>query len=335
MEYSLIYIQANEKLGRTIREYLLKEDLEVLVAQSAAQAFEILEARRVALILMDSYIPDMRQRDLIDMLCSKYPKVILNICMDMADPTYLASVSAKPNVWKIHVPPLSIEKMVEGVLSSVDRMCIEKDFSDREASIREEEIKFEQTLANLKATLKRQQYSYNTIKPFFDAMLEGFYTKSGLDEKCRNLLRESAKKMLLLQTTASLKTGDLGNTISEALRTIYTIETMDMQNKHIEIENIDNCLKGEVNKKTLGNIVFSVWFSCLAELLECNEISVNVDSRYLSSDKCEFTVEILSENHQYDEKIHEMIIGTLLLTCKEALRQIVSGSRRYTLIFEL
>lgn len=329
MGYSLIYVQSNDVLGRTIKEYLDAEDLEVIIASNAQETFNILRDRKISIMLVDSYIPDMRHRDFIDRICSEYPEIVLNVCMDLSDNNYLNVVSMKENVWKMHVPPFSIEKIVEGVEATRDRLYIADDYISRRKSFENEEKELEKTLERLKASLVRQKYSYNVIAPFFNALLDGFAAKSQMDDKIKNVMCAAAKKMLTLQTTSVIKSDNLTEVIAN------NINEIGKEKKAVVLDTIDNCIIKDIPKKILVDIVFAIWLSVYYESLSNENLSVEISSRYISSVRCEFVVKISGNIMDEEEPVREKLMSLLMAITNRVKAGAEEKAKIYTFVFDL
>lgn len=284
---SILYVQENETIAKTIKDQMDHDEVEFLVASSAKDAFVIFEERKIVLTLVDANIPDMKLRDFVDKCCIEYPEMLLNVCMDVPDAKYIFDISGRGNVKKIFLPPWKVEDVVKGIKETVDVAYIDNDLLRRQEEFAKEEAQFEKTLANLKASLVKQQYSYNKIAPFFNKCLESFVMESRYGIEVKKLVIMTCSAALKLGTTVKIQTLNLSDCIRQ------NIEEACAGNDNVIIDGIDNCLIGDVPKHILARIVLcNRMLAHMVSLISDTKVNtgnskkavINVDSRYLSTD---------------------------------------------------
>ncbi len=286
VDKSILYLQANERIADNLKGRFNDEGIEFIHVGSAAEVFEILKEREFYLILTDGYIPDMRVHDFVNKCEKEYPDIILDVCMDLTDPQYVPMIVNKECVRKVFLPPWNIEDIVEGVKASIDEAFIHRDLVRRIAELKNDEQTFADTIDKLKTSLLKQQYSYNKIAPFFNHVLDAFLRRRDMGGTYNAFVRRSCDKMLRLQTTSYFKVGDLGKIIydnmSEAVK----------KNEKITIGDVKSCLYGEVPRSAMADLTFSLWILALTEGFKCESATLTVDSRYVTSKKCEYKLSV-------------------------------------------
>lgn len=288
MQETILYLQANEQIAKSIKNEFDPDSIEVLTAISAEEAFVVYNERQVTLTLVDTFVPDMKLKDFIDKCANEYPDMILNVCVDIDDSGFIGNLTRRRNVKKIHTVPWEIAEIVEGVNASIDAALITRDFYRRKAEIEQEEAEFEATLSRLKESLKRQQYSYNTLEPFLNGILKSFEEKSSKDSKLIGFMNICCEKMLKLQTTTTIKPEILGKTIEEC------ITELAKEFGDLSLGEFDNCIFGDVPKNRLADIVFCVWLCVYLEAIRGKRGRIDIYSRYITSSKCEIKVVLRS-----------------------------------------
>ena len=289
METSILYLQANEGIASNLKERFNAEGIEFINAASAAQAFELLAEREFYLTLSDGYIPDMRVHDFVDRCAREYPDMILDVCMDLTDPKYVPMIVNEDCVRKVFLPPWNIEDIVEGVKASIDEAHIHMDLVRRINELKNDEKTFAETIDRLRKSLLRQQYSYNKIAPFFNRVLDAFLKRRDLGSTYSSFVKKSCDKMLRLQTTAYFK-------ISELRNIIYDNMTEAVKNKeNVNIGDVKSCLYGEVPRSAMAELTFALWILAIVEGFKCEKATLNVDSRYVTSKKCEYKLSVIGE----------------------------------------
>ncbi|MCR5687382.1 MAG: hypothetical protein K6G58_05115 [Lachnospiraceae bacterium] len=286
MDKSILYLQANERIASNLKGRFNDEGIEFIYAASAAQAFELLSEREFCLTLSDGYIPDMRVHDFV-MKCSRdYPDMILNVCMDLTDPKYVPMIVNEPCVRKVFLPPWNIEDIVEGVKASIDEAFIHRDLIRRMTDLENDERSFAEMVERLKASLLRQQYSYNKMAPFFNRVLDAFLKRKNFGEAYAAFMRRSCDKMLRLQTTEYFKTADLK-------RIIYDNMTEAVgANSGVTVGEVKSCLYGEAGRHSMADLTFALWLLAVIEGNKCDSAVLTVDSRYVTSKKCEYKLTV-------------------------------------------
>ena len=92
--------------------------------------------------------------------------------------------------------------------------------------------------------------------------------------------------MLRLQTTAYFK-------ISELKNIIYDNMTDALKNKEgVNVGEVKSCLYGEVPRSAMADLTFALWILAVVEGFKCDTATLNVDSRYVTSKKCEYKLTV-------------------------------------------
>ena len=286
MDKSILYLQANERIANNLKGRFNDEGIEFIHAASAEQVFELLQEREFYLVLSDGFIPDMRVHDFVQKCAREYPDVILNVCMDLADPKYVPMIVNEECVRKVFLPPWNIDDIVEGVKASMDEAYIHRDLVRRINELKSDEQAFADTLERLKFSLKRQQYSYNKIAPFFNRVLDAFLKRRDLDDTYIDFVKRSCDKMLRLQTTAYFRVSDLKDIIRDNM-----IEALG-KNDRVNIGEVKSCLYGDVARFAMADLTFSLWLLTVVEGYKCERATLDVDSRYVTSKKCEYRLSV-------------------------------------------
>ena len=287
MDKSILYLQANERIANNLKGRFNDEGIEFIHAGSAAEVFELLEQREFYLTLTDGFIPDMRVHDFVSKCSRDYPDMILDVCMDLTDPKYVPIIVNEPAVRKVFLPPWNIDDIVEGVKASIDEAFIHRDLVRRINELNNDEKVFAGTIDQLKHSLLRQQYSYNKIAPFFNRVLDAFLRLKGMGETYSNFVKRSCDKMLRLQTTAALKPEDLKKILYDNMADAVK------KNEKVSIGEVKSCLYGEVPRSAMADLVFSLWILAVIEGVKCEQAVISVDSRYVTSRKCEYKLSVV------------------------------------------
>ena len=282
MDKSILYLQANERIANNLKGRFADEGIEFIHVSSAAEVFEILTEREFYLTLTDGFIPDMRVHDFVSKCAREYPDMILDVCMDLTDPKYVPMIVNEPVVRKVFLPPWNIDDIVEGVKASIDEAFIHRDLVRRIKELENDERVFAETIDQLKKSLLRQQYSYNKIAPFFNRVLDAFLRLKDMGEMYSNFVKRSCDKMLRLQTTAAFKPEDLKTIISDNMSDAVT------KNPNVRIGEVKSCLYGDVPRSAMADLTFSLWILAVVEGVKCEQATLSVESRYVTSRKCEY-----------------------------------------------
>ena len=281
--FSILYIQANGDIAKTVKEHFPAAECEFLIADSGEMAFTICEERKIFLIIVDSNIPDMKQPDFIKKCMEKYPSVYYAVCLDHIDISQISSITANPNVKKLFIAPWDIDEMVDEIMDTYDAYKIKQDFKDREAQLESDEYGFDQTLRHLKASLVRQKYSYNKLNPLFDKTLQAFIQRNTVNVRTADFIRMVCRKILLLETTATVNNDNL-----EKMMKMAVAEISDKYKLEYRIDELHSCIETEISRNGMANIVYLMYLMAGYEATKGVEATLSFNSRFLS----ESTVEI-------------------------------------------
>ncbi|HOO28036.1 MAG TPA: hypothetical protein PLU43_06190, partial [Lachnospiraceae bacterium] len=109
MEKNILYIQSNEDVAESFREKFAERGIELIVAASASEAFQVMREREITLLLIDINIPDMRLRNLVEVCTRDFPGVILNVCVDVLSPLLITKLVNRHRIHKIFVAPWNVD----------------------------------------------------------------------------------------------------------------------------------------------------------------------------------------------------------------------------------
>ena len=286
MDKSILYLQANERIADNLKGRFNDEGIEFIHASSAEQAFELLQEREFYLMLTDGFIPDMKVYELVKKCAKEYPDMVLDVCTDLTDEKYIPMIVNEDCVRKVFLPPWNIEEIVDGVKASMDEARIHRDLVRRIEELRSDEKVFADTLETLKTALVKQQYSYNKIAPFFNRVLDAFLHRRDMGEVYNSFVKKSCDKMLRLQTTSYFKVSELKNIIRD------NMEEALRKNENVNVGEVKSCLYGEIPRSAMADLTFSLWVLALIESVKCSRATLNVDSRYVTSRKCEYKLTV-------------------------------------------
>ncbi len=287
MEKSILYLQANERIANNLKGRFMDEGIEFIHAGTAAEAFELLKEREFYLTLSDGFIPDMRVHEFVEKCAKEYPDMILDVCTDLKDPQYIPMIVNEDCVRKVFLAPWNIDDIVEGVKASIDEAYIHRDLVRRLDALENDEKTFADTIEKLKQALLKQQYSYNKIAPFFNRVLDAFLRRKDMGQAYNNFVKKSCDKMLRLQTTSYFKVTELKGIIRENMSEAVK------KNDKVNIGEVKSCLYGEVPRSSMADLTFALWILALIEGVKCSEATLNVESRYVTSKKCEYKLTVV------------------------------------------
>lgn len=349
MDVSILYLQTNDKVAATLKDNLDLKDIEFLVVKSAAEALEMLSQRSFLLILVDSYIPDMKQMDFVRMISKEYPDLVINVCTDVGDPKHVPAISGIRRVTKIYLPPWEIDEILDGVASSIDAACLEQDLNRRRDELAADMVQFESTLASLKDALIKQRFSYyklrNVLNPYMDALVkvsnaatlseEDLHAKTNDASSVRGMRNEycafvkaACEKMLRVMTTAKLETEKL----DDIMRSDFSAGFQDFPS--ISLEDAANCLMGDIPRDVVAQICFCMWLVCRYQTKRISEGSISIFSRYLTSVSCEYSISVKGAVIDCPPSYRRYVENIILSFAKEFVIEEGEHST-YKIVFEI
>ena len=330
MEVSVLYLQANERIAQTLKDRFNAEGIEFLYATSAGAAFELFAERDIYLTLTDGFIPDMRVHDFIQKVAREYPHMLVDVCVDLTDPQYIPQIVGEDCVRKVFLPPWNIDDIVEGVKASIDEAQIKSHLVERINELKEEEKAFSETLKGLRASLMKQQYSYNKIAPFFNRVMESFLARGEYEESFKHFVHRSCERMLRLQTTAAFKPSEMSRIIKN------NIEESVSYYENVSVGEVNSCLFGDVPKSKMGDLIFILRLLAKVEGVKCKEAVLSVDSRYITSNNCEYSLKV-EGNRRGDVSIdiQMFVAGVLNAIVDEYQKYDIDNGWVYELRFSL
>lgn len=306
MAKNIVYIQANDKIADSFKETFAEREIDLVVAKSAAEAIKIMASTEVDVLLVDINIPDMRLSKLVEICTKNFPGVILNVCVDVMNSLLVTKLVNRHGIRKIFIAPWDVNEMIEEIEESLDAAQIARDQKIYENKILTENEHFEETLSSLTDALKKQQYSYNTLKTFIDAILNDMTVLGeDMDENHKNLFKMIVERFLRMQTTESIDIDRFEDIIRDDLNKITA------SYPGFKCTEILSCLIGGVPKAQAANIRFFVWLIALYNAYTRKSCEYVVESQLLSVTKALFTISVSGKITKPDD-LFERYISILL-----------------------
>lgn len=351
MDRTVLYVQPGAEAAELVKSKLVNEDVEFLVATTAKDALEIMNEREIMVVLTDCFIPDMKLLDFIKASVKSFPEVMLNVCVDVPDVQMVTNITNIRQVKKLYVEPWDVDEMAEGILATLDQMCIDNDFMKRQQVLIEERNQFETALNSLKEALLKQRYSYHklekALRPYLDAMIklsqqESAYDKDSIanassdaekmqkDEIFRGLVVHSCEKMLRIMTTTKLEVDGLSEYIKSNMQGAVP------KSGRIKVGNVSSSLVGNADRDKVALVVFCMWFLTLYQGYRLRTGTVEVDSYYMCDSMYRFEYSASGdENTSCAEEIHKYAMNLLTANCSEFSYDVEDKTVVYHLDFQI
>lgn len=352
MDTSILYIQPDENAVSLLKTALKDIECEFLVSTDGAGALETLASRPVDIMLIPPLLPDMKQSNLIEIIVRDYPDVLLNICVDTRDFKMIPIYTRYSNVKQLHIPPFAFPPMAESIHITLDELQIKNDYAAKEADIAKRKEVLTTSIDKVTRDLKRQQYSYNKLSALLNPIMQATISISNPDylsddelsfdneeltplqkkrRKYTAFTCQAAEKMIRLQTTGAVNLDNIEETIVADLRAIIS------KAPYLTIENLDLTLVGDVTKRGLGAIWFSLWLLTRLQIFIAKQAVINIKSRYVTSTKFEITM-TTTGTYKGDNVADEyrILVDALINTvCADYFHIPAPGQETYSIKFEL
>lgn len=283
MAGNIVYIQANDTIADSFKKTFNERNIELIIVRSAAEAIEKMKTLEVDVLLVDINIPDMRLSALVEICTRDFPGVILNVCVDVMSSLLVTKLVNRHAIRKIFVAPWDVNEMVEDIEESLDAARIAREEKIYENKVKKENDQLEETLSSLTASLKRQQYSYNTIKKITDVIISDIVLLN------KDLGRMQTDKMkFIFDTYLKMQTVDAIDidAFEELLRT--DMDKIKKSYPGFFCTDIISCLIGGVPKACAANIRFFIWLIAMYNAEIRNNCEYLIDSQFMSVTKVVF-----------------------------------------------
>ena len=129
--------------------------------------------------------------------------------------------------------------------------------------------------------------------------MDSFYSK---------FVKKSCDKMMRLQTTSYFKIAELKKIITDNMTEAVK------RNEGVTIGEIKSCHYGEVPRSAMADLTFALWVLSVAEGIKCERATLNVDSRYVTSRKCEYRLSVCGKKKMELPVDVQLFIANILAT---------------------
>jgi len=109
--HKVMIVDDEDLVRNALERSLRKEDHELITAESAQQALEILEQDRIDLIISDHLMPGMTGLEFLKLVKEKYPEIIRIILTGHADLDMVISAINEGEVYRFITKPWSNEEL--------------------------------------------------------------------------------------------------------------------------------------------------------------------------------------------------------------------------------
>lgn len=277
MARNILYIQANENIANSFRETFAERKIELLIASSAGEAFEIMREREVGLLLIDINIPDMRLRKLVEICTRDYPAVVLNVCVDVVNSLMITKLVNRHAIDKIFVAPWDVREMIDEIEESLDSAQISYEQKMQERTLIEQNRQFQETLDSLTNALKKQQHSFLKLQAITELIT------NRMQEACEEQREEAAlanrwfQMYLRMQTTDSIDISHFEDLLKSDLDQVKIIYP------NFQYGTIESCLMGGIPKRRAENIRYVIRLLAEYGCARMDAVEYSVESKFMTA----------------------------------------------------
>lgn len=294
----IIYVQSNEEKARELVYKFHEDEIQVQVAKTGNEAFEIAKKQMPQLILVDINIPDMGLDELISWFGKKKPKIHVKVLVDVIDPVMIAKLSNKYHVDSIYAEPIDVDQIALDIEEFIKDLNKSGDESELENSLASEIDELEKAVKSLKSKLRKQQKSYGKLSALTKCFTDALANKGDGTEIYKDKLafvEGIFSNLLKVQTTGSFDVEKFDEDIRRELQDITK------KAYGFEVGEIRSCLFGGQSRSKAQNIRFIIYL--LSRLYaECsNSFRVDVDSHYITIRDTEFIVTFTFSGKEKDK----------------------------------
>ena len=310
MAKSIVYIQANDKIAESFKTTFAEREIDLIIAKSAMEAIDLMKSMQVDVLLVDINIPDMRLSKLVEICTRDFPGVVLNVCVDVMNSLLVTKLVNRHAIRKIFVAPWDVKEMVEEIEESLDASHIARDQKIYESNIIRENDQFEKTLNSLTESLKKQKYSYNSLKNITDVIFNDMSViNPDADRSTIKLLSRIFDTYLRMQTGDSIDIDRFEELIKNDMDKLGSFYN------GFKCTEIVSCLIGGIPKAKAANIRFFIWLIALYNARIRNNCEYIVDSQYVSATKASFTLSAKGKITASDDILEKYVVTLLTNLC--------------------
>jgi two-component system response regulator HupR/HoxA len=113
---TLLFVDDEVRLLRSIERSLLDEPYTLLFAESAQDALRLLETNEVHVIITDMRMPEMSGLELLKIVKEKYPHIVRLVLSGYTQVTTLLTAINQGEIFRFITKPWKMEKEFKGVL---------------------------------------------------------------------------------------------------------------------------------------------------------------------------------------------------------------------------
>lgn len=304
---SILYLQTNNDVAVEVKRLFDDDECEFLITDSAAATFEMMLTREFSLVVVDSFIPDMRLIEFATKCNNEYPSVLLNVCTDLRDISLVTQLMGLKNIKKIFLPPWELEEIEDGIRSTLDDVQIQRNLDERTDDLQERRDDFNRKMEELTRSMKTQQYSYYKLSAVLNPIRDAFVRISNAEilseedlfeegdniskekkdrDRFVNFINQACEKFLRLQTTGKADTEHIENQMRE------DFEKALKNAPDISIKDTDLVIVKDISRSNLSGLWFALWLIVRLQMIMCKKGTVSVSSRYLTSSRLKVTVDV-------------------------------------------
>ena len=107
---TVLFVDDEEKILSSLKRSLLDEPYDTLFANSGKEALEILEQKKVHVLVTDMRMPEMLGIDLLRIVKEKYPNIVRIVLSGFTQITTLLTAVDQGDIYKYITKPWNLEE---------------------------------------------------------------------------------------------------------------------------------------------------------------------------------------------------------------------------------
>lgn len=220
--YSVLFVDDEINILSSIRRGLLDEEYRCHFAESALRAVEILEQKKVHVIITDMRMPEMNGLDLLKHVEANYPSVIKLVLSGYTQlPQVLATIN-QVDIFNFITKPWSIDELIVIIRKALDYYILQ-----------EENEKY-------KTLLETQNQAYQNILKRIDDVVDNARKSSELLRSISSAILSFGKDFTPLERTLYnvilSKQYEIYNTLSKAI----TLERKEYSSTQLQLKLVEH-----------------------------------------------------------------------------------------------
>lgn len=161
--FSVLFVDDEVNILRSIERSLLYENFTSYFANSGKEALEIMEGKKIDVIITDMRMPEMNGLELLKIIAEKWPNTVKIVLSGYAQLTQVIATVNQVDIFKFLTKPWSFEELTTAIHKALDYCRVQQENVEYKKALELKNQAYQNILKKVDYVINEAKKSYKTI----------------------------------------------------------------------------------------------------------------------------------------------------------------------------